>query len=247
VVPGFNPAAWTSSGANTRGTYKSESLSFDYPGEYKLSKTHQTGQILLEHADSIVLIKCLSEDIDVDCTLNTQLDALQQGYRKDNSCTGFARTDVKKIDGTILPGNLMRMQFDDPVLGRCYVDAYLLSGTTNNISVWHIWAEKTKTNSDRLFATVLHSLKDGSSDVRQPAAATQVAVKPIPNPTGRPELRKIMWIATKPSAQLDNNWAFEGDHVGGYKVTKISHDSVDLLTPEGASLKLILAAQVAGK
>jgi hypothetical protein len=77
----------------------------------------------------------------------------------------------------------------------------------------------------------------------QPSRASQVAV----TPTGPPVLRSIMWIPTRPSAQLDNNWAFEGDRVRGYKVTKISHDSVDLLTPEGASLKLVLAAQVAGK
>jgi hypothetical protein len=77
--------------------------------------------------------------------------------------------------------------------------------------------------------------------------ATPTPAQPVQPPTGPPKLRIIMWISTKPSAQLDTDWAFEGDHVRGYKVTKISHDSVDLLTPEGASLKLVLPAQVAGK
>jgi hypothetical protein len=86
--------------------------------------------------------------------------------------------------------------------------------------------------------------KDRSSDVRQSAATSQVAVTPVPTPTGPPRLRSIMWVSTKPSAQLDNNWAFEGDHVRGYKVTKIGRDSVDLLTPEGASLKLVLDANI---
>jgi hypothetical protein len=54
-----------------------------------------------------------------------------------------------------------------------------------------------------------------------------------------------MWIPTRPSAQLDKSFAFEGDTVRGYKVTKIRQDSVDLLTPEGAGLKLVLPAQVA--
>jgi hypothetical protein len=77
----------------------------------------------------------------------------------------------------------------------------------------------------------------GRSDVRPPASAAQVAASPAPTPTGPPELRSIIWSTTKPSAQLDKNMAFEGDRVGGYKVTKISQDSVDLLTPEGASLR----------
>ena len=81
----------------------------------------------------------------------------------------------------------------------------------------------------------------GRSDVHQPAVS-QVAPAPAPTPTGPPELRSIIWSTTKPSAQLDKNMAFEGDRVRGYKVTKISQDSVDLLTPDGASLKLVLAA-----
>jgi hypothetical protein len=79
----------------------------------------------------------------------------------------------------------------------------------------------------------------GRSETGQSTAAKSSAT-PDPTPTGPPELRSIMWVSTKPSAQLDKNWAFEGDHIRGYKVTKINHDSIDLLTPEGASLKLVL-------
>ena len=82
---------------------------------------------------------------------------------------------------------------------------------------------------------------------RSPAVASQVAAAPAPTPTGPPELRSIIWSTTKPSAQLDKNLAFEGDHVRGYKVTKISQDSVDLLSPEGASLKLVLSARGGSK
>ena len=56
-----------------------------------------------------------------------------------------------------------------------------------------------------------------------------------------------MWIPTKPSAQLDTIFAFEGDNVRGYKVTKIRQDGVDLLSPKGETLKLALAVHVAGK
>src|SRR5437660_9427630 len=80
---------------------------------------------------------------------------------------------------------------------------------------------------------------------RPPAGVSQVAAAPAPTPTGPPELRSIIWSSTKPSAQLDKNLAFEGDRVRGYKVTKISRDSVDLLTPDGASLKLVLASHPA--
>jgi hypothetical protein len=86
----------------------------------------------------------------------------------------------------------------------------------------------------------------GTSPVSDKPATVQAAV-PATTPTGPPELRSILWISTKPSAQLDKSFAFEGDNVRGYKVIKISRDSVDLLTPEGASLKLVLAAQGAGK
>jgi hypothetical protein len=82
---------------------------------------------------------------------------------------------------------------------------------------------------------------------RPPAGVSQVTAAPAPTPTGPPELRSIIWSSTKPSAQLDKNLAFEGDHVRGYKVTKISQDSVDLVSPEGASLKLVLSAHGAGK
>jgi len=86
-----------------------------------------------------------------------------------------------------------------------------------------------------------------SSAPRKPATASQVAAPSAPTPTGPPELRSIIWSSTKPSAQLDKSLAFEGDHVRGYKVTKISQDSVDLLNPEGASLKLVLSTHGAGK
>jgi hypothetical protein len=82
---------------------------------------------------------------------------------------------------------------------------------------------------------------------RKPATASQVAAPSAPTPTGPPELRSIIWSSTQPSAQLDKSLAFEGDHVRGYKVTKISQDSVDLLNPEGASLKLVLSTHGAGK
>ena len=81
----------------------------------------------------------------------------------------------------------------------------------------------------------------GRSEIPQVAAAS------APTPTGPPELRSIMWSTTKPSAQLDKSLAFEGDRVRGYKVTKISQDSVDLVTPEGTTLKLVLAAHEAEK
>jgi hypothetical protein len=76
---------------------------------------------------------------------------------------------------------------------------------------------------------------------------SQVVAAPAPPPTGPPELRSIIWSSTKPSAQLDKNLAFEGDHVRGYKVAKISRDSDDLLTPEGASLKLVLSSHLGGQ
>jgi hypothetical protein len=79
------------------------------------------------------------------------------------------------------------------------------------------------------------------------AAASQVAVTPAATPTGPPELRSIMWIPTRPSAQLDKSFAFEGDNVRGYKVTKIRQDGVELLSPKGVTLKLALAAHAAGK
>jgi hypothetical protein len=79
--------------------------------------------------------------------------------------------------------------------------------------------------------------------VQEEATSAQV----VQRPSGPPELRHIIWVPTKPSAQLDKDWAFEGDHVRGYQVTKISPDSVELLTPEGASLKLVLPARVAAK
>ena len=63
VVPGFNPAAWMSSGANTCLSYKSENLSFDYPDAYRLKENDQTGQILLANADSSVVVTYLRDDI----------------------------------------------------------------------------------------------------------------------------------------------------------------------------------------
>lgn len=87
------------------------------------------------------------------------------------------------------------------------------------------------------------------TDLKQTAPATNAvpaqpatvqAPVPAPTPTGPPELKSIMWIPSKPSAQLDKTFAFEGDNVRGYKVTKIHQDTVELLTREGETLKLAL-------
>ncbi len=65
-----------------------------------------------------------------------------------------------------------------------------------------------------------------------------VVARAAPAPTGPPHLRSITWNPAMPSAQLDQNLVFEGDKVRGYKVIKILQNSVDMLTPEGASLTL---------
>jgi hypothetical protein len=70
---------------------------------------------------------------------------------------------------------------------------------------------------------------------------------PTAAPTGLPTLKTIKWIPSRPSAQLDTSFAFEGDKVRGYKVTKIHQDSVELLTPKGETLKLVLKPHEPGK
>ncbi len=70
-----------------------------------------------------------------------------------------------------------------------------------------------------------------------PAGTPRVTAAAAP-PTGPPHLKTIIWNPGKPSAQLDQNFAFEGDRVRGYKVVKILQDSVNLLTPDGGSLTL---------
>ena len=106
--------------------------------------------------------------------------------------------------------------------------------------------ERIASDPSPRWSKMLAELNQPGSSAGKPASASQVAAAPAPTPTGPPELRSIIWSSTKPSAQLDKSLAFEGDNVRGYKVTKIGQDSVDLLTPDGAPLKLLLAAHGAG-
>jgi hypothetical protein len=104
--------------------------------------------------------------------------------------------------------------------------------------------QRIAVDSSPLWPKMLAQLKQGQPGVptagapASAAAATGLVAKPAPPPTGPPQLKSIIWNPGKPSAQLDQNLAFEGDRVRGYKVVKIRQDSVDLLTPEGASLTL---------
>ena len=156
----FPPTVRASSDGNARGSYKSESISFDYAGAYELKKNKETGQILLQHADSGVVVSCSAEPAGVVAALKNVASEMQQALRKQAN-TGFAQTDVEKVNGAIRSGGVIRMEYDKPRLGRFHADVYILSAGTNYISVVHIYRDKMKTNAGRLFATVLHSLKDG--------------------------------------------------------------------------------------
>jgi hypothetical protein len=96
------------------------------------------------------------------------------------------------------------------------------------------------------WSKLLTELKQTGPGTNTVSSKPATAVVPAAIPKGPPELRSIMWIPTKPSAQLDKSFAFEGDNVRGYKVTKIRQDGVDLLSPEGETLKLVLAGHAAG-
>jgi hypothetical protein len=94
--------------------------------------------------------------------------------------------------------------------------------------------QRIAVDSSPLWPKMLAQLSKG-----QPSATTATVSTPAPpTPTGPPHLKHIIWNAGMPSAQLDQNLAFEGDRVRGYKVVKILEDRVDLLTPEGNSLTL---------
>ncbi len=160
AVAGFRPTVRAPSKENARGSYKSENISFDYAGAYELKKNNTTGQILLQNADSSVLVGCLAEPANVVEALKSQASGLQQALRKQSN-TRFAQTDVETINGAIRSGSLIRIEYDKPALGRFHADVYILSATTNYISVVHIYPDRMKANAGRLFATVLHSLKDG--------------------------------------------------------------------------------------
>jgi len=160
AVPQFLSTVPASGHGNARRIYKSESISFDYDGAYELKKNNKTGQILLQNPDSSVVVSCFAEPVDVAATLKIQASAMQQAFRK-GSNTGFAQTDVEKINGALRSGSLIRIEYDKPALGRFHADVYILSAWTNYISVVHIYPDKMKTNAGRLFATALQSLKDG--------------------------------------------------------------------------------------
>ena len=75
------------------------------------------------------------------------------------------------------------------------------------------------------------------SELKQSQPTTAAVAAPVaPAPTGPPHLKNIIWNTGLPSVQLDQNLAFEGDRIRGYKVLKITQTTVDLLSPDGTSL-----------
>jgi hypothetical protein len=156
----FLPVAPVSKHGSARGSYKSESLAFDYDGAYVVKKNNETGQVILQHPDSGVVIGSFAEPVDVVTTLKSQVSAMQQALRNQSN-SGFAQTDVEQINGAIRSGSRMGLEYDKPALGRFHADVYILSDRTNYISVVHIYPDNKKTNAGKLFTKVLQSLKDG--------------------------------------------------------------------------------------
>jgi hypothetical protein len=160
VLAPFLPAASRPTHAGTRRSYRSESIGFVYDGAYELRTNKETGQILLQHADSIVLVGNFGQSVDPIPTLKSQASALQERLRN-QSTGGFSQTDVQDIAGAIRSGGFLRIEYDKVAAGRVHMDLYTLSDKTNSISLLHTYPDRRKASAQALFATVLRSLKAG--------------------------------------------------------------------------------------
>jgi hypothetical protein len=161
AVPGFAPVAHARQG-NGRQTYRGENLTFDFDSAYTLKANNATGQILLQHGDSHVVITSLGEVADVTAKLKSQVADLQQGFRS-QSYGGITEGDFEAVDGSIRSGSVGRFSYDR-VDNKVHVnaEAYILSNRKDAVSVLHLYPAKKEATAKALFQTLLRSLKDGA-------------------------------------------------------------------------------------
>jgi hypothetical protein len=142
-------------------SYNNESIGFDYDGAYRLKLDKKNGLIVLQHADSSVLVGNFGQVVDVAATLKIKASEIQQGLRNQSN-SRFTQSGIETVNGSMLTGSLLRTEYDKVAEGRIHMDLYLLSGPTNSIFVSHFYTERKKANAQSLFTTILQSLKDGS-------------------------------------------------------------------------------------
>jgi len=160
-VAGFSPVATVSKRENAHRKYQGEEFAFDYDEAYELKVNKQTGQILLQRDDSGIVVTSLHQLVDEKETLNFQVDAAQQEFKK-QAYAGFVQNDFEPIEGAIRSGGLIRFSYDKPRTGRIHMDFYILSDQTNSVSMLHIYSDKLKKDAEGRFKTAFISLKDGS-------------------------------------------------------------------------------------
>jgi hypothetical protein len=125
-----------------------------------LKLDRKIGQIVLQHADSFVLVGSFDEPVDVASTLKGKAVELQQGLSHPSN-SGFTQSKIEPVNDSTRPGSLLRMEYNKQAEGRIHIDLYILPSPTNSIFVGHFYTERKKANAQSLFATILRSLKDG--------------------------------------------------------------------------------------
>ena len=160
TIAEFKSVAGAGGGPNARQTFQFEGLVFDYDGAYKLKANQKTGQILLQHDDSNVVLTSFHQLVDVVETLKMHASALQQDF-KNQSYGGITQSGFETINGSIRSGGLVRMGYDKPGNVRVHADVYILSDETNSFSILHFYPSNRESNAKVLFQKLLQSLKDG--------------------------------------------------------------------------------------
>ena len=102
-------------------------------GEYLcLAQTNkEIGQLVLEHVDSNVLVGSFDESVDVAGTLKNKAFELQRGLSNPSN-SGFTQSNIEAVNGSALPGSVVRIEYNKRAEGRIHIDLYILSAVESN-------------------------------------------------------------------------------------------------------------------
>ena len=140
------PAVPVLAGKTPLRSYKNENIAFEYDGAYRLKFDRKIGQIVLQHADSSVLVGSFGQLVDAASTLKIKASELQRAL-SNQSNSGFTQGSIETVNGSIRPGSLLPMEYDKVVEGRIHMDLYILSAPNNSIFVSHFYTDKKKANA----------------------------------------------------------------------------------------------------